>query len=85
MFRGKSTRAIGGEHHERTDAVLLQSKGVRLGNGKIFFLFFFDEINFIVDKIFSFFPFIETLIHSKNKRKRPYLCSVYSFTITKMR
>lgn len=44
----------------------------------------FHKINFIMGKIF-FFPFIETLIHSKNKRKRLYLCSVYSFTTTKMR
>lgn len=42
MFCDKSIRTIGGEHHERTDAVLLQPKSVRLGNGKmIFFLFFF--------------------------------------------
>lgn len=55
MFCGESTGTVGGEHHERTDAVLLQSKGVRLGNGKIFFFFFYGKINFIVNEISFFF------------------------------
>lgn len=36
MLRGESARAVDSEHDERTNAVLLQSEDIRLGNGKAF-------------------------------------------------
>lgn len=77
MFRCKSSRAAGGEHDERTDAMLLQSKDFRLGNG--------ESLVKVVQKVVDRSGSTKSVVRSKSNKKKIYLCNVCIFMTTKMR